>query len=216
MEILCYAHGGSYNHGCEAIVRSTYKILKQIRYYEEIKLYSSKKIEDEKFGLNQVCKTIQIGNFKKNITLNSILSSVKYKMFKDMNALYYLQNNELLTNENAVALSIGGDNYCYDGRNNLSYLNKQLKIRKIKTVLWGCSIEPQDMDCGMVEDLKRYDLITARESITYNALLEKGVNKNTKLYPDPAFQLDKIDVPLPKGFVKGNTIGINISPLIIK
>ena len=43
----------------------------------------------------------------------------------------------------------------------------------------------------------------------------KKVNPNTKLYPDPAFQLDKKELPLPKVFEEGNTVGINVSPLII-
>ena len=66
----------------------------------------------------------------------------------------------------------------------------------------------------IVEDLKRYSLINARESLTYNELIKAGITKNTKLYPDPAFQLDKVDLPLPRGFVEGKTIGINVSPLI--
>ena len=66
----------------------------------------------------------------------------------------------------------------------------------------------------IVEDLKRYSLINARESLTYNELIKAGITKNTKLYPDPAFQLDKVELPLPEGFVEGKTIGINVSPLI--
>ena len=54
----------------------------------------------------------------------------------------------------------------------------------------------------------------ARESISYDAL--KKVNNNTKLYPDPAFQLSKRELPLPEGFIENNTIGINLSPLIIE
>ena len=40
--IVLYYHGGSANHGCEAIVRSTYKILN-----EPITLFSSS-IDEEK------------------------------------------------------------------------------------------------------------------------------------------------------------------------
>lgn len=35
------------------------------------------------------------------------------------------------------------------------------------------------------------------------------------LIPDPAFQLNRIDLPLPKNFIEGNTVGINVSPMII-
>ena len=33
------------------------------------------------------------------------------------------------------------------------------------------------------------------------------------LCADPAFQLDRVDLPLPEGFAPGNTVGINVSPL---
>lgn len=33
------------------------------------------------------------------------------------------------------------------------------------------------------------------------------------LLPDPAFTLSKKDLPLPEGFIEGNTIGINVSPV---
>lgn len=216
MKITCYAHGGSYNHGCEAIVRATNKILQTTNCINKIELYSFKKQEDEEFGLNQLCDIIQTGYFNKKVTLNTIYNSLKYKLLNDSSGLYYLQNDRLLSTKNKVALSIGGDNYCYDDRSSLYYINHQLTEKKIKTVLWGCSIEPGNMNDEMIEDLRRYELVTARETITYNALLKNGINKNTKLYPDPAFQLDRIDLPLPSGFAEGNTIGINISPLIMK
>ena len=38
---------------------------------------------------------------------------------------------------------------------------------------------------------------------------------NVKLIPDPAFQLDRVDLELPDGFVEGNTVGINLSPMVM-
>lgn len=61
-------------------------------------------------------------------------------------------------------------------------------------------------------DIASYDLITARESITYEAL--KKVNPNTVAVTDPAFGLETIVPPLPEGFEPGNTVGINLSPLV--
>lgn len=57
-------------------------------------------------------------------------------------------------------------------------------------------------------------MITARESITYQMLLRKGINKNVVLIPDVAFQLSSVKVELPEMLIKGKTIGINISPMI--
>ena len=66
-----------------------------------------------------------------------------------------------------------------------------------------------------IKDLKSYKLIVTRESLTYNALLEKKLT-NVKLIPDVAFQLDPIYLDLPKGFEINNTVGLNVSPLIFK
>ena len=70
------------------------------------------------------------------------------------------------------------------------------------------------MDTTTAKDIARYDLITARESISYETL--KAVNPNTILVADPAFVLDSVELPLPEGWKEGNTIGINASPLIMQ
>ena len=65
----------------------------------------------------------------------------------------------------------------------------------------------------VINDISKFDLITARESISYQAL--KRINDNTYLIPDSAFTLDRIDLPLPTGWKEKNTIGVNASPLIL-
>ena len=86
--------------------------------------------------------------------------------------------------------------------------------KKMKTVLWGCSIEPEQVTDFMRKDFSRYDLIVARESISYETL--KQCNSNTILACDPAFNLKTEYLPLPDKFIPGQTVGINLSPLIQK
>lgn len=116
--------------------------------------------------------------------------------------------------KNTIAFSIGGDNYCYPGYERFTMLHNMLRERNIKTVLWGCSVEPSKINEFIKEDLINYDLIISRESLTYDAL--KNIGANVKLYPDPAFQLNKIEKDLPVNFKENNTVGINISPMIIR
>lgn len=111
-------------------------------------------------------------------------------------------------------LSIGGDNYCYAGTDILAHYHTALRKKGAKTVLWGCSVDPEYLNAAVKADLAKYDLITARESISYGLL--RGINPNTYLVPDPAFALQKVELLLPKEFVPGNTVGINVSPLIIQ
>ena len=126
----------------------------------------------------------------------------------------FLQNIEKET----IYLSVGGDHYCYGTYSNHIYdfLNDNVLKNGGKSVLWSCSIEEKDLDKRTINSLKQYDLITARESITYQMLLRKGINKNVVLIPDVAFQLSSVKVELPEMLIKGKTIGINISPMIQK
>ena len=68
----------------------------------------------------------------------------------------------------------------------------------------------------MVKDLKRYDLITVREPLTQAALTAAGITENVRSVADPAFLLDVQKTKLPEGFVSGNTIGLNLSPLVLQ
>lgn len=84
----------------------------------------------------------------------------------------------------------------------------------MKTVLWGCSVEPDVVaKPATARDLASYDLIVTRESISYEAI--RKVQKNTVLAPDPAFFMEPQACPLDERMKSGNVIGINISPMII-
>lgn len=115
-------------------------------------------------------------------------------------------------------LSIGGDMYCYElSKKEAITANSAFCKAGAKTVLWGCSLEPELLqEPEVVEDMKRYALITSRESITTEALAAAGITENVKQFPDPAFTLQPEETKLPFGFQKGNTIGINISPMILQ
>lgn len=209
-KIVMYYHGGSANHGCEAIVRSTKKILTASEY-----LYTSNINEDEKYGLSKVINLQQ--DVEKRLEKNSIdffKAAISHKIFCNDYKFIELMHRDFFDkiHKNDIYLSIGGDNYCYKGRDILGYYNKIIHKKGGKTVLWGCSFEPKDMTDEIAKDIKKYDLIVARENISYRVL--KNINSRTVLLPDPAFQLDKKELPLPEGFIEDNTIGINLSPLI--
>ena len=210
-KINLYYHAGSKNHGCEAIVRGTYKILQQ-----DMNLFSLNPQEDKRYGINNICSVIhdkENNNIKKYKVL---LAKIYIKLFNNIDLSIKNRRQIIINNvkKDDIYLSIGGDNYCYPGTDLMASLNRNLLKKGAKLVLWGCSVEPEKIkDNEISEDLSKFSLIVARESISYEAL--KKINKNTILCSDPAFQLDKVDLPLPKGFVENNTVGINVSPLII-
>ena len=213
-ENIVYAHAGAGNHGCEAIVRASSKLLGP-----NIRLYSSRPEEDYKYSLHKVVKEIRHDKdnaIKKN-TFPWFLSRIETKLNGRINCSIYFRKKGMFddTKKGDIAFSIGGDNYCYPGTDVLGAQNVLFRKKGAKTVLWGCSVEPDLLkDTDVAKDLSYYNLIVARESISYNAL--KDVNENTVLIPDPAFALDHVDCPLPKGWIEGKMIGINASPLIFE
>lgn len=211
-KLILYYHSGSKNHGCEAIVRATAKILN-----EDLVLYSSQKAEDCLYGLDKIVQVEEdIAKPIKKGSFSYYYAAVSHKIRKDDYKYITLSHKEFFNQveEGDICLSIGGDNYCYKGRDILGYYNKEIHKRGAKTVLWGCSFAPINMPRIIEEDIGRYDLIIARERISYLAL--KKLNVNTVLLPDPAFQLEYEMLPLPKGFIEGHTVGINLSPLVTR
>lgn len=51
-----YSHGGSGNHGCEAIVRSTIKVLNE----NSVNVFSHNVDQDVKYGIDDICNLQKI------------------------------------------------------------------------------------------------------------------------------------------------------------
>ena len=210
-EIFLYSHGGSKNHGCEAILRATISLLSQ----NHIAVYSFRPKEDREYCVDNYCRLLDRQEMKPNkLSVGFLFAYFRLRFKQDESAIirYYEKLIYSRIPANSIALSIGGDNYCYSDvwmhMENRAFLEK----RGHKTVLWGCSVEPSLIDTRMRKDLSRYDLITARESITYEAL--RKINSNVVLAPDPAFTLRKQPGNYPEGLGSKPYIGINVSPLI--
>lgn len=209
-----YAHAGSGNHGCEAIVRASAGILGT-----DIVLYSARPEEDRRYGVHAVVSAVEhdADHPVKPYSLPWLSSRVQTKLTGSIDKTIYYRKQAMIdaVMPGDVAFSIGGDNYCYPGTDILAAENRLFRKRGAKTVLWGCSVEPELLkNADVAKDIASYDLIAARESISYEAL--RAVNQNTILAPDPAFTLERVDAPLPESWVEGKMIGINASPLILQ
>lgn len=208
-----YLHAGSDNHGCEAIVRSTTEMLDEM-----YTLYSLNPDKDTKYGIDKICEIKgDIPTPYRRKSIKWLLSAIQTKITGKIDLAVKFQRAKLLseTLAGAIFLSIGGDNYCYPGTDVLAAINRNIKKKGAKIVLWGCSIEPSLLkEPEIAEDIKSFDLITARESISYEAL--SAINTNTVQVVDPAFTLRTEMLPLPDNWLEGNMIGINASPLILK
>lgn len=211
MKLLLYPHGGSGNHGCEAIVRSTGFLTGA-----SLTLCSGDVSQDVRYGLDRVCNEIVPYRTPVVRGFEFFGAVIRNKIRGDYRATDRLAFRNLLSAARNVdaALSIGGDNYCYGVPDEIIFINRELRRMRVKTVLWGCSVSPEAMVGRTLDDLRAYDAVIARESVTYDALLSNGVT-NVVLAPDPAFILPAKTVPLPEGWAESNTIGINASPMIM-
>lgn len=210
MKTVLYMHGGSGNHGCEALVRTTTFLVKSYLSHEVV-LWSSASNEDVKYGVTSIVDEIIKTDDINKKSVSGIIAYAKYRLLGNKNALHKEFIKKAFSN--SVAISIGGDNYCYpwsakDGVR----IDKEIRQYCKKNVFWGCSIEEEFMTPEVVEDLKGFDLITVREPLSYEVLSNHGIE--SVQVADPAFLLDKKELPLPEGFLEGNTVGINVSPLI--
>lgn len=213
-KIVLYMHAGSGNHGCEAIVNCLCKMLPKPAV-----LITNRKEEDERYSLKELCsEIIQEKSIEKNVLIHTWYYLWR-KVFKDPESFMRYRYKEVCgKNVRKLNISIGGDNYCYDNMlDRLILANRMFHRKGAKTMLYGCSIEPALLKRpDIAADMKRYDAIVARESITYEALQNAGITTNIHLYPDPAFLLEKEELPLPEGWRPQKMLGLNISPMILE
>lgn len=204
---VLYQQAGSANHGCEALVRTILQTIKSIDPSARFTLVSSKPHEDVKYGLNEI-EGLQIVGLNKPIKkCNPNWWKLQAgKVFRNSKMQMEAKFNLEWATEDAVFIAMGGDNYCYNKGRAFYDIDRYIVGKKI---LWGCSVEPRDLDDELIHHLKLFSAISVRETISYNALLEAGLN-NVSLIPDTAFNLPTEDNALLKEYV-----GINISPLIM-
>lgn len=212
MSIYLCGETGIINRGCEAIIRSTLKLVEKRN--GDIYLVTSAPEMDlplvQELGINLIKYTDFPTKYHRYYAaiMRRIGHSVDGK-FLQAQLFSHLTHNDL-------CLNIGGDTYCY-GRPSVSIeLNNYTSKNGINNILWCCSVEYSAITEEVLDDLKKYKYIFAREKITYENLIKAGINRTSIVKCcDPAFFLDKKKVELPNRFVIGNTVGINISEMIV-
>lgn len=214
MDVVIYGNGSAGNHGCEAITRGTIAVLgKENNYFVQ----SAQPEDDIRYGLQELAQIRPaVSPVKKDMRfLAAYLKMRMAKVYTDMDGLGYVPGIRSAAERCKIALSVGGDNYCYPGTEIYGWLNREYRKNGMKTVLWGCSIEPDLVEKPVIsKDLASYDLIVTRESISYDAIHK--IQKETILSPDPAFFMEAHACVIDERLKTGNVIGINVSPHILK
>ena len=209
-QIMLYNHGGCGNRGCEAIVRSTAALFDGLA---AVSLASDAPQEDRAQRLERVDRIVcsQIAPYSVRRIVNSIGFRLGIPREQEVARKHATVTD--LGKKSDVCLSIGGDTYCYGHQEHLQVINGRLRRAGKPLVLWGCSVEPDIIKGETLCDLRAYDLIVARESITEEAMRAAGLP--VIRWCDPAFTMAREELPLPDGWREGKTVGLNVSPLIL-
>lgn len=211
--IYMYGHGGCNNHGCEAIVIATIKMLGTDEY--RFVLSSLGGEADRRFLPANLVEAVYEDSYTENKLLRKYYG-LRRKLFDDREIIArktYVNFCKSLRkmNRDVVYLSIGGDNYCTADPAWLYYSNRLIDQTGAKRVLWGCSVEPATISRRMIEDLNRYALITVREKVSFDALKEKLTGPQLIYVSDPAFTIPKQPSNIR---LQRQTIAINFSPIV--
>ena len=214
-DYFIYNHGGSANHGCEALVRTAVKLFGG---QERMPVLSESPQQDLRYGLDEIAEILPATTAYSRMSpafLRAYLALRRKNDYFQMDVLPYRRPIQELGAQH-VELSVGGDIYCYEDYRKFILLHEMIAARGCKSVLLGCSLEEKLFeDPAFVQDMRRYSYISARESLTYEMLKKAGL-EHIGLTPDAAFTLEADMQPLPQGFAEGNTVGVNLSPLVVR
>lgn len=215
MRIILCGFGNPDNRGCEAIIRTTSQMIKEM--YSECYVIASS---------NDYCQVPMIplqtideytgSYYPHEGELSTWIGSALFKVFGSNEVLCLLKNRNYYKSigKPDLCISVGGDNFCYSDRiDHFLVHHSHFKNLGCKLVHWGSSFESKLMTKKLVNDLKRFDLIMVRESISYEAVKSCNID-NVFVVPDPAFIMESKS-PEKHIELDKNCVGVNISPMII-
>lgn len=215
-EILLIGINGVYNYGCEAIIRGTVEILRNIDQSVHI-TYASYNYEDDKQRLADCDISIISRRKKSRWSFYNIIR----KLLSFIGITYVIPYDSIgWVKKYDIVFSIGGDIYTLDSNNSfnpsLPLFLERCQRKGLKYILWGASVgkfekNPKALDFYR-KHLKKIDLIVVREKNSLDYLYTLGVVGNVVLAPDPAFFVPT-SKELNSCFNKNFTIGLNLSPL---
>lgn len=217
-KILIYQHQSSMNHGCEALLYTISEQIKRVCPDSQITVSSFYKKDDEQFEFPNVDYIVQNTQWLRRFSIPWFAYQIDKRLFRNTvlqeKIMYCKPCFEAAKNAD-VCVAIGGDNYCYNKGKEHWPLERKIKKLGKRMILWGCSIEPSDIKGELEEHLNIFDLITVRDSISYEALINSGVKSKVVCCADTAFLLECQECVLPSGWEQNKMIGLNFSPMVM-
>lgn len=218
MNFLFVLNGGTGNRGCEAIMLSTYDLL---RGSIPDASFINCSFMDPRVGGTSCLKLPRLRHAPHPEP--GSVASIRWQIAKRLQG--HTHNFQRFLPWADYVLSLGGDNYSLDYGSAHAYFaaNEVILNAGKKLVLWGCSVGPFDRDPDLEQyaavHLKKVYKIVARESRTQAYLAKLGVVDNVVLLPDPAFSLRPEPVRLSddlEELLNAGALGVNLSPLLAR
>lgn len=211
--ILLFGHGGCYNRGCEAIVQSTIAMFKKVdpnlRFI--LLLFDH---ERDRLNSNGAADRIEQGYSPVN-SGHGLVARILYRIWPRSSNWWLAAPLRRVLASVDLALSVGGDNYCYNDSPYFFYVDQLLRQAKKPVVLWGATVQCENPSDAKLKDLGEFDAITARESMTIETLKRQGIDWRVHLVADPAFTLSTKTVEVSQFWPKRERVlGLNLSPLV--
>lgn len=202
------------NRGCEAIAKGSALLIgapadQLFGYCRDVAL-------DRRLGLDRYLQLVpcQRESFVVDKSLGLINRLFHTTKTLEARLLYPYRTFLRLMTPQDIMISTGGDMLCYDD-NEVIFTNNLLHAQGMKTILWGCSMGPENMTPAKRQTLFNFSLIYTRESLTYNYFRQLGL-PNVCLLPDPAFILPDEPCTLPPCFSGDKkVIGLNVSNYVM-
>ena len=217
-KILIYQHQSSMNHGCEALVYTISEQIKNAAHESDLTVASFYKRDDDLFYFPNVDHFIQNDQWLTRMSFPWFMYQLDKRMLKNkavQEIFMYCKPCYEAAKQSDICVAIGGDTYCYNKGKEHWPLERKIKKLGKKMMLWGCSVEPEDIPGEMAEHLSLFDVITVRDPISYKALIENGVKSKIVRCADPAFLLPAENWKMPEGWYEGRMIGLNFSPMVM-
>ncbi len=199
---MLVGHGGFYNRGCEAIVRTTTRMLRDQFPGCEIVLASNDPENDRRHSAaegieildNRVARWSQRWIAMKFREKLSLPPAPKRSLRREI---------QQAVPEADALVHIGGDNFTSDysltPHSGLLGVDEIAFENGLPVIVWGASIGPfklASLEETVLDHLRRAALITVRESISKDYLAENGIADNVVLVTDPAMLLEPDPVDL--------------------
>lgn len=213
-----YGIHGTYNFGCEAILRGAVKFIKDRFENCEI-VYFSDSYEYDKKALGDLdIKIVQLEN-KRTVLVRAVNKALRTVNCEKL--VFTIPFKEIM-DQIDVVFSIGGDIYTipaylrekgkYPYYNHLVDFCNRAKACGKRVIVYGASVGPfggyQKAVGYYVKNLRKYEKILCREQESVDYLKSLGLD-NITFFPDPAFT-----VRLAQGEATTKQyIGVNLSPL---